>query len=152
MRAENSTVPLESNITTPLAYGLKDPLVNKGLLATASLLDAEFAPEAYGMFMVEPYDPKKIPVVLVHGLWDGPATWAHMINDLAATREIHANYQFWFYSYPTAQPFWVSANQFRKDLHAIRAEVDPQLSQPCDGRNGAGRAQHGWLNFDAAND
>lgn len=129
-RAENSTVPLESNITTPLAYGLKDPLVNKGLLATASLLDAEFAPEAYGMFMVEPYDPEKIPVVLVHGLWDGPATWAHMINDLAATRDLHDNYQFWFYSYPTAQPFWVSAKQFRQDLHAIRGEVDPQRINP----------------------
>ena len=129
-RAENSTVPLESNITTPLAYGLKDPLVSKGLLATASLLDAEFAPEAYGMFMVEPYDPKKIPVVMVHGLWDGPATWAHMINDLAATRDLHDNFQFWFYSYPTAQPFWVSANQFRKDLKAIRAEVDPQRINP----------------------
>ena len=131
VRAENSTVPLESNITTPLAYGLKDPLVNKGLLATASLLDAEFAPEAYGMFMVEPYDPNKIPVVMVHGLWDGPATWAHMINDLAATRDLHDNYQFWFYSYPTAQPFWVSANQFRKDLKAIRAEVDPQRNNPA---------------------
>ena len=130
-RAENTTVPLESNITTPLAYGLKNPLVNKGLLATASLLDAEFAPEAYGMFMVEPYDPKKIPVVMVHGLWDGPATWAHMINDLAATRELHDNYQFWFYSYPTAQPFWVSANKFRKDLQAIRAEVDPQRANPA---------------------
>ncbi|MDB2687689.1 alpha/beta fold hydrolase [Mariniblastus sp.] len=130
VRAEDSTVPLESNITTPLAYGLKDPLVNKGLLATASLLDAEFAPEAYGMFMVEPYDPNKIPVVLVHGLWDGPATWAHMINDLAANRELHDNYQFWFYSYPTAQPFWVSANQFRKDLRAIRIEVDPQQTNP----------------------
>ncbi len=120
------TVPLESDLTTPLAYGLKDPLVNKGLLATASLLDAEFAPESYGMFMIEPYDPGKIPVVMVHGLWDGPTTWAHMINDLRANRELHDNYQFWFYSYPTAQPFWVSANQFRKDLRAIRGEVDPQ--------------------------
>ena len=127
---ENVTVPLESDLTTPLAYGLKDPLVNKGLLATASLLNAEFAPESYGMFMIEPYDPKKIPVVMVHGLWDGPTTWAHMINDLRANRELHDNYQFWFYSYPTAQPFWVSANQFRKDLRAIRNEVDPQRGNP----------------------
>lgn len=127
---ENVTVPLESDLTTPLAYGLKDPLVNKGLLATASLLNAEFAPESYGMFMIEPYDPEKIPVVMVHGLWDGPTTWAHMINDLRANRELHENYQFWFYSYPTAQPFWVSANQFRKDLRAIRGEVDPERVNP----------------------
>ena len=126
----NVTLPLESDLTTPLAYGLKDPLVNKGLLATGSLLNAEFAPESYGMFMIEPYDPKKIPVVMVHGLWDGPTTWAHMIDDLRANREIHENYQFWFYSYSTAQPFWVSANQFRKDLREIRREVDPQQANP----------------------
>ena len=129
-RAEDVTVPLESNTTTPLAYGLKDPLINHRVLATASLLNAEFAPEAYGMFMVEPYDPNKIPVVMVHGLWDGPSTWAHMINDLAVNRELRENYQFWFYSYPTAQPFWVSASQFRKDLRAIRTEVDPQRINP----------------------
>ena len=129
-RAENINVPLESNTTTPLAYGLKDPLINHRVLATASLLNAEFAPEAYGMFLVEPYDPNKIPVVMVHGLWDGPSTWAHMINDLAVNRELRENYQFWFYSYPTAQPFWVSASQFRRDLKAIRAEVDPQRTNP----------------------
>jgi pimeloyl-ACP methyl ester carboxylesterase len=110
---------------------LKDPLVNKGLLATASLLNAEFAPEAYGMFMIEPYDPTKIPVVMVHGFWDGPSTWAHMINDLRANRELHDNYQFWFYSYPTAQPFWVSAQRFRKDLQAIRDEVDALHENPA---------------------
>lgn len=124
-------VPLESDITTPLAYGLKDPLVNKGLLATASLLNAEFAPEAYGMFMIEPYDPKKIPVVMVHGFWDGPSTWAHMINDLRANRDLYENYQFWFYSYPTAQPFWVSAQKFRQDLRSIRNEVDAPHENPA---------------------
>jgi pimeloyl-ACP methyl ester carboxylesterase len=130
-KTDGKTVPLESDITTPLAYGLKDPLVNKGLLATASLLNAEFAPEAYGMFMIEPYDPTKIPVVMVHGFWDGPSTWAHMINDLRANRELHDNYQFWFYSYPTAQPFWVSAQRFRKDLQAIRDEVDALHENPA---------------------
>jgi pimeloyl-ACP methyl ester carboxylesterase len=130
-KTDGKTVPLESDITTPLAYGLKDPLVNKGLLATASLLNAEFAPEAYGMFMIEPYDPKKIPVVMVHGFWDGPSTWAHMINDLRANPDLHENYQFWFYSYPTAQPFWVSAQQFRKDLQAIRNEVDVLHESPA---------------------
>lgn len=130
-KTDGKTVPLESDITTPLAYGLKDPLVNKGLLATASLLNGEFAPEAYGMFMIEPYDPTKIPVVMVHGFWDGPSTWAHMINDLRANRELHENYQFWFYSYPTAQPFWVSAQRFRKDLRAIRNEVDALHENPA---------------------
>ncbi|MEL7496941.1 MAG: alpha/beta hydrolase [Planctomycetota bacterium] len=125
---KNKVVPLESDITTPLAYGLRDPLINKGVIATGSLLNADFAPEAYGMFMLEPYDPEKIPVVMVHGLWSHPATWSHMFNDLRANPEIHNNYQFWFYSYPTGQPFWISAKQLREDLASIRKELDPSFS------------------------
>ena len=130
---ESKVVPLESDITTPLAYGLKNPLVNKGVYATASLLNAEFAPESYGMYMLEPYDPTKIPVVMVHGLWSTPATWVHMFNDLRANQDIRDNCQFWFYSYPTAQPFWISAQQMRRDLATIKRELDPGGdSQPLD--------------------
>ncbi len=125
VQTESKMVPLESDITTPLAYGLRDPYVNKGVLATASLLNAEFAPETYGLFMLEPFDPTKIPVVMVHGLWSSPVTWVHMFNDLRANRDIHENCQFWFYSYPTGQPFWISAQQMRADLAKIRREVDP---------------------------
>ena len=122
---ESKVVPLESDITTPLAYGLKNPLVNKGVYATASLLNAEFAPESYGMYMLEPYDPTKIPVLMVHGLWSTPATWVHMFNDLRANQDIRENCQFWFYSYPTGQPFWISAQQMRRDLANIKRELDP---------------------------
>ena len=123
---ESKIVPLESDITTPLAYGLKNPLVNRGVYATASLLNADFAPDSYGMYMLEPYDPTKIPVVMVHGLWSSPVTWAHMFNDLRANRDIRENCQFWFYSYPTGQPFWISAQQMRTDLANIKRELDPR--------------------------
>ncbi len=123
--AESQTVPLESDITTPLAYGLRDPFINKEMFATASLINAEFAPDSHGLFMLEPFDPDKIPVVLVHGFWSSPVTWFHMYNDLLANQDIRENCQFWFYSYPTGQPFWVSAQQMRRDLAKIRQEVDP---------------------------
>ncbi|MEM7782635.1 MAG: alpha/beta fold hydrolase [Planctomycetota bacterium] len=118
-------VPLESDITTPLAYSLRNPLVNRDILATANLLDAEFAPELLGMFMIEPYDPDKIPVIMVHGLWSSPITWLRMFNDLRANRDLRNNYQFWFYAYPTGQPFWTSARQLREDLKQIKQELDP---------------------------
>lgn len=126
VQAESTIVPLESDFTTPLAYALKDPLLNKGVLATASLLNPNYVPESYGIFMLEPYDPNKIPVVMAHGLWSTPVIWVHMFNDLRANREIHKNYQFWFYSYPTGQPFWISAQQMRTDLAELRNELDPQ--------------------------
>ena len=127
----NVSVPLESDLTTPLAYHLNDPLLNSGLLATATLINGELADGIHGMYMMAPYDPTKIPVVLVHGIWSSPVTWAHMFNDLRAIPEIHENYQFWFYAYPTGQPFWISAQQMREDLVTIRRELDPGLDSPA---------------------
>ncbi len=123
---DSHVVPLESNITTPLVYNLRDPILSSGIFETAALLNAEFAPDLFGMFMLEPYDPEKIPVVMVHGIWDSPLTWIQMFNDLRANREIHNNYQFWFYAYPTGQPFWLSARQMRQDLKEVRTELDPR--------------------------
>jgi pimeloyl-ACP methyl ester carboxylesterase len=75
--------------------------------------------------MVEPYDPNRIPVVFVHGLWSSPTTWMEMFNDLRALPEIRSRYQFWFFLYPSGQPFWISAARMRETLAELRPELDP---------------------------
>jgi pimeloyl-ACP methyl ester carboxylesterase len=62
---------------------------------------------------------------MVHGFWSSPVTWLPMFNDLRANPEIRKQYQFWFYMYPTGQPFWISARQLRDDLLELRHTVDP---------------------------
>jgi pimeloyl-ACP methyl ester carboxylesterase len=118
------SVPLESDITTPMAYYMDDPLLQTNVLATFALLNANFAQQYQGIYMLEPFDPNKIPVVMVHGLWSSPVTWLQMFNDLRADRDIHEHYQFWFCLYPTGQPFWESARQVREDL----ANLDEKLA------------------------
>ena len=124
-------VPLESDLTTPVAYFLNDPNLNRlatvGLLAPEKLLALRPGSQEriMGLYMVQPYEPGKIPVLLVHGLWSSPMTWMEMFNDLRSVPVIRENYQFWFYLYPTAQPFWISAGQLREDLAKIRNRVDP---------------------------
>jgi pimeloyl-ACP methyl ester carboxylesterase len=120
------SVPLESDLSVPLAYYLNDPLVRTNVLATFALLHADFSNNIRGLYMLEPYDPNKIPVVMVHGLWSSPVTWMEMFNDLRAMPEVRRNYQFWFYLYPTGQPFWVSAFQMRDDLAGARQTLDPR--------------------------
>ncbi len=116
-------IPLESDITTPMAYFLDDPLLNTNVFATFALLNADFARQYQGIYMLEPYDPKKIPVVMIHGLWSSPVTWLQMFNDLRADPEIHQHYQFWFCLYPSGQPFWESARQVRDDLDRVRNDL-----------------------------
>ncbi len=116
-------IPLESDITTPMAYFLDDPLLNTNVFATFALLNADFAQDFQGIYMLEPYDPNKIPVVMIHGLWSSPVTWLQLFNDLRADPDIRQRYQFWFCLYSSGQPFWESARQVREDLEEVRQRL-----------------------------
>jgi hypothetical protein len=50
-----------------------------------------------------------------------------MFNDLRSEPAIRDQYQFWFYLYPTGQPFWFSAAQMREDLIHARQTLDPEM-------------------------
>jgi len=131
-------VPLESDLTTPLAYFLSNPALSNldtiGLLRPEALL-RELRPDhrmpLMGLYMVQPYEPDKIPVVMIHGLWSSPMTWMEMFNDLRSSTQIRRRYQFWFYLYPTAQPFWLSAAMLRRDLAEARRVIDPEHRHPA---------------------
>ncbi len=118
-------VPLQADLSTPLAYFLDNPKFREQTNSTLGLLDPHRTEKLRGVYMLEPYDPKRIPVVMVHGFWSSPLTWMPMFNDLRSFRELRRNYQFWFYQYPTGQPFWVSATQMRSDLYQLRQTLDP---------------------------
>ena len=130
-------VALETDFTTPLAYFLSKPefhaLATVGLLRPDDLL--RMRPDRpdpiMGLYMLEPYDPGKIPVVMVHGLWSSPMTWMEMFNDLRSAPQIRDHYQIWFYLYPTGQPFWISAAQLRADLAEARQTLDPYRQEPA---------------------
>ena len=130
-------VVLESDFTTPLAYFLTktefQSLATVGLLRPDELLKMrpDRSDPIMGLYMLEPYEPGKIPVVMVHGLWSSPMTWMEMFNDLRSSPQIRNNYQIWFYLYPTGQPFWISAAQLRADLAEVRHTLDPAGHEPA---------------------
>ncbi len=125
VKVADQYAPLQSDITTPLAYFLADPLLDRNWFATTALLNGDFARQHGGLYMLEPFDKTKIPVVMVHGFWSSPMTWTEMFNDLRADKTLRDNYQFWFYLYPSGQPFWLSARQMREDLTEVRGMLDP---------------------------
>jgi pimeloyl-ACP methyl ester carboxylesterase len=124
-------VPLESDLSTPLAYFLNQPQFEDSKISTLGLLHPDKVKQLQGLYMLEPYSPDKMPVVMVHGLWSSPVTWMEMFNDLRSDPLMRDHYQFWFYLYPTGQPFWLSATQMREDLAVLRRKIDPAHQNPA---------------------
>ena len=68
-----------------------------------------------GVYLLEAYDPQKVPVLFIHGAGGTPQDWRYFINGLDRGR-----YQVWVYYYPTGLPIDLSAgwlNNFVDDLH-----------------------------------
>jgi pimeloyl-ACP methyl ester carboxylesterase len=71
---------------------------------------------------MQPYDPKRIPVLFVHGLDSTPATFAPMYFKLLQDPEIREHYQFWVFSYPSGYPYPYSAVLLRRELDDVKRE------------------------------
>jgi pimeloyl-ACP methyl ester carboxylesterase len=111
------TYPMAANFTASLAMVLAQEKPQK--LGLIRLLRPEKYATTARVARMEPYNPNKSVVLFVHGLMDTPATWVPMLNDLRADKDIRANYQFWFYSYPSGYPYPYSALILRQELDAI---------------------------------
>ncbi len=123
MLVGDTVMPLETDVSTPLARYLSNKDIT--LLDTWGYFRPDRAAKVSGLYMVQPYDPDRIPVLMVHGVWSSPMTWMEMFNDLQADPEIRRKYQFWFYLYPTGEPLAFSAAKLREELQKVRHDCDP---------------------------
>ncbi len=106
--------PLAGDFSTSVAMFLVREQPQK--LGFARLVHPDKYKDTTLLFRLQPYDPRKIPVLFVHGLQDTAATWMPMLNALLDDPQIRDNYQFWFFTYPTGDPFPYSAALLRHDL------------------------------------
>ena len=86
-----------------------------------------------GIYLLEPYDPKKIPIILVHGLLSTPMTWADAVNEFRRHGDVRHRYQIWVYTYPTLASVVYNCALFRRSLLAVREHFDPELDDPATG-------------------
>ena len=122
LAAETVTVegrgyPMAANFTGALAMTLAKEKPQK--LGFVRLLRPQEYASTFRVARLEPYNPNKSVVLVIHGLMDTPATWVPLINNLRSDEAIRRNYQFWFYSYPSGYPYPYSALILRQELDAI---------------------------------
>jgi pimeloyl-ACP methyl ester carboxylesterase len=122
-------LPLAYDMTVPL--GRQFHIANLNLMAAMGVLYPSEYDGRTGLYLVDPYEPGKIPVVFVHGLMSSPEAWTNAMNDLRGDPELRKRYQFWMFFYSTGNPILASAARFRKAVNDVRAQLDPQCQDPA---------------------
>ena len=112
---------LAADFGAAVMYGLSKSRIDK--LGLARLLNPQKFSDTSVLTFLQPYDPGRIPVLMVHGLDSTPATWAPAYFDLIQDEEIRESYQFWVFSYPSGYPYPYSASLLRKQLEDVQREV-----------------------------
>ena len=115
--------PLAADLTAPLGVAVsRTSLKSVNISATMNVEDTlEYA----GFYMLEPFDPDKIPLITVHGLLSSPITWINLQNDLMADPVIRKKFQIWHFYYPPGLPVLFSARIFREKIDQLFKDFDP---------------------------
>jgi pimeloyl-ACP methyl ester carboxylesterase len=114
---EGKVRPLAANFSAPISY--YQPPANLMFVGLFGGFRASSYPGKGGLYFLQPYDPDRIPLVFVHGLFSTPFTWVQTINGLQADPEIRKHYQFWVFAYPTGNPVLYSALRLREELAKV---------------------------------
>jgi pimeloyl-ACP methyl ester carboxylesterase len=129
------TVPLEYRPSTALAYTLDGSEIYSlelKALFSGDLAILKKSPRFKdNVFLMGPYRPGRIPLVLVHGTASSPARWAQLLNEIINDRELHQRYQFWMFTYNTGNPVLYSAGILARGLRGVVSELDPEGQDPA---------------------
>lgn len=114
---EGKVRPLAADFSAPISY--YEPPANLLLVGFLGGIRGGNYAEKTGLYFLQPYDPDRIPLVFVHGLFSTPFTWVETINGLQADPEIRKHYQFWVFAYPTGNPILYNALHLREELAKV---------------------------------
>ena len=124
IKIDSQDVPLSKDYTLAIAKFIDS--YKERISGIKFMFDPDAMANLQGIYLLSPYDPNKIPVLLVHGLMGQPRTWMEMLNTLLSNQQIREHYQFWFYTYPTGDPIFYSEYKFREALESIHKKYDPE--------------------------
>src|SRR4030095_13161428 len=128
VQVEGKSIPLETDLTAPLAHALNTNFVWQ--LGMAQFLSSQELIKS-AVYLTEPYRTNRIPVVLVHGTFSSPVWWAEMMNTLRSDPEVARHFQFWYFVYNSGNPVAFSAVKLREALTEKVKEVDPEGKDPA---------------------
>ncbi|WP_372521233.1 esterase/lipase family protein [Limnobacter sp.] len=117
-------VPLAANFTA--GYGLwlaRSGFAQESLLTLIGRSEAFEQPRIY---LMQPFDPNRRIVVMLHGLASSPEAWVNVANEVLGDEALRENFQIWQVYYPTNLPLAFNNKSIRDALQTTLITFDPQ--------------------------
>lgn len=115
---------LAANFSAP--YGLWLAENNLGAAAYLTLIDRNQRLNMPHLYMLEPYNPNKKVIVLVHGLASSPEAWIAVTNEIMGDKTLREHYQVWQIFYSTNMPILESRFQIYALLKQAFGSLNPE--------------------------
>ncbi|MFA5494535.1 MAG: alpha/beta fold hydrolase [Porticoccaceae bacterium] len=122
-------VPLAANFTA--GYGLWLSRAGFSRQSLRSLLGREGGIDRPHVYLMQPYDPNRRIIVMLHGLASSPEAWVELANEILGDESLRQHYQIWQVYYPTNMPIAVNHAMIRRALDDTLAHFDPSGQAPA---------------------
>ncbi len=117
-------VPLAANFTS--GYGLwlaRSGFAQESLLSLIGRSETLDKPRIY---LMQPFDPNRRVILMLHGLASSPEAWVNVANEVLGDEELRQNFQIWQVYYPTNLPLPFNNREIREAVSATLENFDPQ--------------------------
>lgn len=123
IRVGTNEVPLAANFTS--GYGLW--LARSGFAAQAinTLFGRATGLADPHIYLMQPFDPNRRIVLMLHGLASSPEAWINVANEVLGDEVLRQHYQIWQVYYPTNAPLAYNNFHIRAALKTALKTLDP---------------------------
>nr|WP_285411142.1 alpha/beta fold hydrolase [Variovorax sp. efr-133-TYG-130] len=116
-------IPLAANFTS--GYGLWLARSDFALQALRSLFGSADGLTRPRIYLMQPYDPNRRTIIMLHGLASSPEAWINVANEVLGDETLRRSYQVWQVYYPTNAPLPLNNLAIREAVEQTIAHFDP---------------------------
>lgn len=122
-------IPLAGNFTA--GYGLWLARSGFAKQSLRTLIGKDAGVDQPHVFLMQPYDPNRRVLLLLHGLASSPEAWVNVANEVLGDETLRQNFQIWQLYYPTNMPIALNHAQIRQAVADTLHHFDPAGTAPA---------------------
>lgn len=83
------------------------------------------------IYLMQPYDPNRRIIFMLHGLASSPEAWVNLANEIMGDPEMRRHYQVWSVYYPTNAPIALNRYTVSNAFNRTLRHFDPKGTAPA---------------------